>query len=84
MASSAPPTVVPLRPYHPLHPPHIAPLAQAAQIPGDRLLLDAAREAATQLLAQTPDPGQWSAELRALVADDSLLQLDTHSLPTLD
>lgn len=57
---------------------------QAATIPGDRALLEQAREAASQLLAAQPDPRQWSPELRALVADDSVLQLDTHEMPTLD
>ena len=60
------------------------PHPQVARIPGDRLLLDQAREAASQLLAEQPDPRHWSPELRALVADAGLLQLDTISMPTLD
>ena len=60
------------------------PHPQVARIPGDRLLLDQAREAASRLLAEQPDPRHWSPELRALVADEGLLQLDTISMPTLD
>lgn len=64
--------------------PHTPPTkAQAAQLPGDRALLEQAREAAAALLAEQPDPRQWSKELLALVADDSLLELDTLELPSM-
>lgn len=65
-------------------PPHTHPSpAQAATIPGDRALLDEARRAASRLLAQQPDPRQWRPELAGLVASDSLLELDTVTLPSL-
>lgn len=56
---------------------------QAAAIPGDRVLLDEARRAASRLLAEQPDPRQWRPELVGLVASDSLLELDTLSLPSM-
>ncbi|KAL4452493.1 hypothetical protein ABPG75_008155 [Micractinium tetrahymenae] len=56
---------------------------KAARVPGDRELLEQAREAASRLLAADPDPRSWPAGLRALVADEGLLQLDTLSLPSL-
>lgn len=65
----------------PCPPPRL--LRQAAQIPGDRVLLDAARDAASQLLAAQPDPRAWGGELLALVADEGLIQLDTHEVPSL-
>lgn len=56
---------------------------KAARIPGDRELLEQAREAASRMLAEQPDPRTWPEGLRALVADEGLLQLDTLSLPSL-
>lgn len=64
-------------------PPRPAPPRQAATIPGDRGLLEEARKAASRLLAEQPDPRQWRPELVGLVASDSLLQLDTVTLPSL-
>ncbi len=61
----------------------VPPSLQAARIPGDRELLEQAREAASRLLAAEPDPRSWPPGLRALVADEGLLQLDTLSMPTL-
>lgn len=51
-------------------------MLQVAQLPADRLLLEQARQAAAQLLAREPDPRCWPSELRALVADEGMLQLD--------
>ena len=59
------------------------PSPQAAAIPGDRVLLDEARRAASRLLAEQPDPRLWRPELVGLVASDSLLELDTLSLPSM-
>lgn len=56
---------------------------QAARIPADRELLEQAREAASRLLAEQPDPRAWPPGLRALVADEGLLQLDTLAVPSL-
>lgn len=70
------------RPTH--HPPTCtpSPSPQAARLPGDQQLLDAAREAAVALLQAQPDPRAWPPELLGLVADDSLLELDTLGLPS--
>jgi hypothetical protein len=57
-------------------------MPQVAQIPADRELLERARQAATTLLQREPDPRQWPAELRAMLADESLLQLDTLDVDT--
>lgn len=47
------------------------------------MLLDEARRAASRLLAEQPDPRLWRPELVGLVASDSLLELDTLSLPSM-
>ena len=79
------------RPTHPpTHPPTHAPAhppaprpTQAARLPGDQELLEAAREAAAALIRAQPDPRDWPPELLGLVVDDSLLELDTLDLPTM-
>lgn len=69
--------------HRPAGPGRSLPPLQAARIPGDRELLEQAREAASRMLAEQPDPRTWPEGLRALVADEGLLQLDTLSLPSL-